>query len=52
MDIFPFPAYIRRINQETYGSPERGSLLSGLLEEGTPGDWALKAWLRLKSYFK
>lgn len=50
MGILPFPTYIRKINREAYGSPERESLLSDLLEKGTPVDWALKVWLRLKLF--
>lgn len=33
-------------------SPEKGSLPSDLLEEGTPVDWALKVKFKLKGYFK
>lgn len=50
MSILPFPAYIRKTNQEVYGSPERESLFSDLLEKGIPVDWSSKVWLRLKLF--
>lgn len=51
MSTLPFPPNIRRMNQEAYGSPQKGSCSSGLLEEGTPVIQASKNELRLKCYF-
>lgn len=51
MSTLPFPPNVRRMNQEAYGSPQKGSCSSGLLEEGTPVIQASKNELRLKCYF-
>lgn len=48
MSTLPFPPNVRRMNQEAYGSPQKGSCSSGLLEEGTPVIQASKNELRLK----